>query len=175
MGRVPSLLLLLASLIGAPGIAAAEPDRRWHAGLYLRAELGTHPVRAGGGVEVGCFDVALVLDPMFWVDGQHDLDLLGGWKFADSGWALIGGYRSSSIGLAGGRQFHDKLVLGIGAPLPGFGKLPVRARWAFETSTVIVKHGAELPTEWLSLASGRDFIDLINFGMFVSFEYAAGF
>jgi hypothetical protein len=37
---------------------------------------------------------------------------------------------------------------------------------------VLVKHGAGLPSEWISFASGRDFVDLVNFGMFVTVEYA---
>ena len=145
-----------------------------HAGLNLRAELGTHPIRAGGGVDFGKVDATLVLDPMFWTDGQVDTDALASWRFADAGWALIGGLRTTWIGLEGGTQFHEKLVIGVGAPLPGLGHTPIRARWAFEATTVIVKHGGDLPSSWISFESGRDFIDLVNFGMFVSFEYARG-
>ena len=62
-------------------------------------------------------------------------------------------------------------MLGIGAPLPQLGSLPIRARWAFEAAAVIVKHGGGLPTDFISFAEGRDFIDLINFGMFITVEY----
>jgi hypothetical protein len=116
--------------------------------------------------------VTLVLDPMFWTDGQHDVDALVTWSPWSSGYGLIGGWRMTAIGLADGHQFQEKLVFGFGAPLPKFASW-ARARWGFELSTVVVKHGAGLPTEWISFASGRDFIDLLNFGMFVSFEYVS--
>jgi hypothetical protein len=121
---------------------AAHADTRWHAGLNLRADLGTHPIRVGGGVQ---------------------------FEHCRRAWGLFGGWRTSAIGILGGTQFQQKLLVGIGAPLPQLG--PFRARWSFEIATVIVKHGADLPSDWISFASGRDFIDLVNFGMFVSIEY----
>lgn len=171
---------LLAAMVAAMscagiGVARAEPPRLWHAGLNARVELGTHPVRIDAGVQLGAADVTLVLDPMFWTDGQIDTDLLGEWQLSDSGWRLVGGLRWTSIGVADGRQSQDKLVLGVGAPLAGLDGAPLRVRWTVEASAVVVKHGAGLPTEWISFASGRDFIDLINLGMFVSVDYASIF
>jgi hypothetical protein len=167
MGIRP-LVILAALSVGGPAAA----DTTWHAGLNLRAELGTHPIRAGGGVGLGNFDVNLVLDPMFWTDGQHDIDLIVGWGPCPRAWGPIAGWRTTAIGLAGGNQYQEKLVLGVSAPLPSFSH-HIRARWAFELATVIVKHGGDLPSEWISFASGRDFIDLVNFGMFVRIEYAS--
>jgi hypothetical protein len=118
----------------------AHAERHWHAGLNLRGDLGTHPIRAGAGVELGRVDTTLVLDPMFWTDGL------------------------------GGTQFQQKLLVGVGAPLPQLG--PFRSRFSFELATVVVKHGADLPADWISFATGRDFIDLVNFGMFLTVEYA---
>jgi hypothetical protein len=158
-------LAVIAILLAATPAHADE----WHAGLNLRAELGTHPVRAGGGYQRGDLDLSLVLDPMFWTDGQVDTDVLASWGKT---WAVIGGFRTTWIGIEGGRQYQEKLVLGVGAPLPRIGDLPVRARWAFEATTLVVKHGGDLPTSWISFATGRDFIDLVNVGMWVSFEYA---
>lgn len=149
--------------------APAAADTQWHAGLDLRAELGTHPIRAGGGIQRGSIDTTLILDPMFWTDGQHDLDLLVHWFPCKRGWGLLGGWRTSAIGLEGGAQLQQKLLLGVAAALPDLG--PFRARWSFELATLIVKHGGDLPTDWISFATGRDFIDLINFGTFVSIEY----
>jgi hypothetical protein len=166
--------LLAASWVGA-GDAGAEAPRLWHAGLNARADLGTHPIRIDAGVQTGATDVTLVLDPMFWTDGQFDIDLLGEWQFARSGWGLVSGLRWTSIGVGDGRQSQDKVILGLGAPLAGRDGAPVRVRWTFEAAAVVVKHGAGLPTEWISFGSGRDFIDLINFGMSVSFDYAAPF
>lgn len=165
---------MLASCFLA-GTALAEPPSLWHAGLNARAELGTHPLRIDAGVQTGATDVTLVLDPMFWTDGQLDLDLLGEWQFTRSGWGVVGGLRWTSIGIGDGRQSQDKVLLALGAPLAGLSGAPIRARWAFEASVVVVKHGAGLPTDWISFGDTRDFVDLINFGMFVSFDYASPF
>jgi hypothetical protein len=155
-------------LAGLAGTASAESQ--WHVGLNLRPDLGTHPIRAGGGVQLEHVDLTLVLDPMFWTDGQHDLDALAFWAPCSMGWGLFGGWRTSTIALLGGTQLQEKLLLGVGAPLPPLGRF--RSRFHFELATVIVKHGADLPSDWVSFASGRDFIDLVNFGAFVTIEYA---
>lgn len=163
--RALALLVLLA----AAGPARADG---WHAGLDLRVDQGAHPIRVGGGVELGRHDLMLVLDPMAWTDDQHDLDVLAYYRLVPAGWSLLYGWRTTAIGIADGHQLQEKLLLGFGAPLPFFGRLPVRARWSFELASLVVKHGAGLPRQWISFDSGRDFIDLLNFGMFVTFEYA---
>ena len=158
--------VVLVLALGAP--ARAES---WHAGLDLRVDRGAHPIRVGGVVELGNHDVMLVLDPMYWTDGQHDLDLLGYYKLSSAGWSLLYGWRTTAIGIADGHQLQEKFLLGFGAPLPFFGKLPIRAKWSFELASLVVKHGGGLPREWISFDSGRDFIDLLNVGMFVTIEY----
>jgi len=158
-------------IVGLTG--GAHADTGWHAGLDLRVDNGTHPIRVGGGVERGWFDTHLIVDPMFWTDGQHDLDAFATLQVSDGDWGVIAGWRTTAVDLLGGHQYQQKLLTGISAPLPRLGTLPIRWRWAFELATVVVKHGAELPTEWISFAEGRDFIDLVNFGMFVTVEYDA--
>ncbi len=166
--HVRFLLTLAAIMAVAPSTARAEIG--WHAGLALRIDQGAHPVRVAGGLTFGKVDTLLVLDPMVVTDGQHDLDLIATWCPCDRpGWGLLGGWRMTSIGIADGTQLQQKLLLGFTAPLPDLG--PFRARWSFELATVIVKHGAGIPREWIGFAQGRDFIDLLNFGMFVTFEY----
>lgn len=159
----------LVALVLLIGTAHADPS--WHAGLNLRGDLGTHPIRIGGGVQMGHIDATLVVDPMFWTDGQVDTDAFAFWAPCSCGWGLFGGWRLSTIGLVDGTQYQEKLLLGVGAPLPQIGE-HIRTRFHFELATVLVKHGGDLPTDWISFATGRDFIDLINFGVFVSFEYA---
>ncbi|HUS32883.1 MAG TPA: hypothetical protein VMZ53_30485 [Kofleriaceae bacterium] len=161
------LAILTVLLAGAT--AHAEPS--WHAGLNIRGDLGTHPIRIGGGLQLGRVDAILVVDPMFWTDGQVDTDLLAFWAPCSRAWGLLGGWRTSTISILGGTEFQEKLIVGVGAPLPQMGH-HIRARFHFELATVVVKHGAGLPADWISFATGRDFIDLVNFGMFVSFEYA---
>jgi hypothetical protein len=160
--------VVLVLVLAASGAARGDS---WHAGLNLRADPGTHPIRAGGGIERGAIDATLVLDPMFWTDGQHDIDLYAHWKLSSAGWSLLSGWRTTAIGLQDGHQYQQKLPVGIGAPLPFFGELPLRAKWSFELAALVLKHGADLPREWISFDSGRDFIDLVNFGMFVTIEY----
>ncbi len=157
----------LVGLLGLGGTASA--DSEWHVGLNLRPDLGAHPIRAGAGVQLDVVDLTLVLDPMFWTDDQHDLDALAFWAPCSRGWGLFGGWRTSTIALLGGTQFQEKLLVGVGAPLPNLG--PLRSRFHFELATVVVKHGGDLPSDWVSFASGRDFIDLVNFGAFVTIEY----
>src|SRR6185503_19093824 len=113
-------LAIVIVALALPSLAAAET--RWHAGLNLRADLGTHPIRIGGGVQTTYVDTTLVLDPMFWTDGQHDIDALAFWAPCTRAWGLFGGWRASAIGILGGRQIQEKFLAGIGAPLPRLAK-----------------------------------------------------
>jgi hypothetical protein len=151
--------------------AHAEPDL--YAGLNLRADSGAHPFRVLAGVDTGPFDLSFTLDPQVVFDGQFDADLLTVTKVTDGGWGILLGWRTTAIGILGGHQLQEKPLVGISAPLPRLGDLPIRARWGVEAATVIVKHGGGLPTSWISFAQGRDFVDLINFGMFVTVEYGS--
>jgi hypothetical protein len=161
-------LAIVVAIATVTSVARADAPP-WHAGLDLRVDQGAHPIRVGGGVTFGSIDTLLVLDPMVVTDGQHDLDVLAS---VGERYSVVAGWRTTTIGLVDGHQFQEKLIVGVGAPLPMIGGA-VRARWALELATVVVKHGGGLPTETISFASGRDFIDLINFGMFVTFEYAS--
>jgi len=161
------LYMVVAILILARPVHA---DVSGHAGLNLRPDNGAHQVRVTAGLDAGAFDLSLTLDPMVITDGQLDTDVLATVKVTDSGWGIITGFRNTRIGILGGNEFQEKLIVGVGAPLPLLGDLSARLRWGLEAATVIVKHGADLPTDWISFAQGRDFVDLINFGMFVTFE-----
>jgi hypothetical protein len=91
-------VFVMVLLVAPPALADG------HAGLDLRADSGAHPIRIGGGVERDELDVSLVVDPMVFTDGQYDGDLLATWRVSDGGWAVLGGWRTSAIGIAGGRQ-----------------------------------------------------------------------
>src|SRR5687768_17245810 len=102
--------LAVMAVVLTVSTAHAEPS--WHAGLNIRGDLGTHPIRIGGGVQVGRVDAMLVVDPMFWTDGQVDTDLFAFWNPCKRGWGLLGGWRTSTIGILGGTQFQEKLIVG---------------------------------------------------------------
>src|SRR4026209_1562524 len=75
-GTAPPLARADAQTV-AREVSCEEPScqpRDWHAGLNLRTDFGTHPLRLDGGVRFGRLDTYLVLDPMFFLDGQADID-----------------------------------------------------------------------------------------------------
>jgi hypothetical protein len=164
------LFIVVAILSLVMPARSAHADIDGHAGLNLRADNSAHQIRVMAGIDTGVVDLSVTLDPMVITDGQLDTDVLATWKVTDGGWGIITGFRNPRIGILGGREFQERLLLGVGAPLPLFGDLSVRIRWGFEAGLVIVKHGGDLPTDWISFKQGRDFVDLINFGMFVTFE-----
>ena len=166
---VPPVALTMA--LGALALPRAATADGLHGGLNLRADSGAHPIRITGGYQIADkVDASLTLDPMFWTDGQHDIDALA--HIWPTRYSLLAGWRTSIIGVGDGNQFQQKFLVGVGAPLPRIGCF--RTRWSFELATVIVRHGAGLPSKTISFATGRDFIDLLNFGMFVTVEYDRG-
>jgi hypothetical protein len=159
--------------------ARAEPGespwaRDWHAGVNLRTDFGTHPARVDVGARFRRWDFTLVLDPMVVLDDQHDLDALAQWQFADR-WSVFSGWRSTAIGIVDGYQWQQKSHHGISAWLPELGRGHVRAVWGMEVAVLWVKHGGGLPTEPISFSTARDWLDHVNFGMFVSVDYASPF
>lgn len=144
----------------------------FHMGVNLRTDIGTHPFRFDFGIRTQAVDVTLVLDPMLMIDGQHDADLL---VARNSDWSPFAGYRLTTIALANATHKQHKLLVGLVANLPKIGKGTIAGQLGLEMSTLIAKHGAGLPTESLFASNGRDFIDLINFGMFLRFEYGSKF
>jgi hypothetical protein len=174
-----ALAAILAS--ATPGAvsseACSEPScqsRDAHGGLNLRTDFGTHPIRVDGGVRFGSIDLYLVLDPMVWLDSQADLDLVVDFALG-RGWSVLAGWRATSIGILGGRQWQQKSLTGVAARLPSFAGGHLRGQWGLELAVLWVKHGGGLDSEWISLDSPRDWLDHLNFGMFVRFEYASAF
>ena len=162
------------SEIARPCTEPSCSPRDWHAGLNLRTDFGTHPVRIDGGVRFGRFDFVLVVDPMIWLDGQSDNDLLLDLGLG-SGWSALAGWRTSSIGIADGRQWQQKSLLGVAGRLPSLFRGHLRAQWGLELAVLWVKHGGGLETDTLSFESPRHYLDAFNFGMFVRVEYASAF
>ena len=160
---------MMVVVVIALAAGRAEADG-WHAGLNLRSELGTHPVRVDGGVRLGRVDLIAVLDPMFWTDGEIDVDLIGALHVGSSGYAVFGGWRPASISIAhDARQFQHAVLVGALGPLPRIG--PFDLAWGFEVAAVVVKHGGALPTDTLSLDTMADVGDNVNLSMFLRVGY----
>ncbi len=151
------------------GAAHAEPPRAWHAGLALRSDLGTHAARLATGVRVAGWDFTAVVDPWVVFDDVHDLDLLAEPRLCDSRWAALFGIRVSSIGLADGRRWQDKLLVGVSAELPPLAGGAIRGRFGLELATLVVSHGGGVDTTWLDF--GRTWNDGFQFGLFARMEF----
>lgn len=174
MSWVLGIVLIAAAL---EPVDCDEPicqPRDAHAGLNLRTDFGTHPVRVDAGARFDFVDTYLVLDPMFFLDGQADVDLVADFGFG-RGWSAFLGWRPTSIGVADGRQWQHKSLTGVAARLPSFAEGHLRAQWGLELAVLWVKHGAGLPADWISFETPRHWLDHLNFGMFVRFEYATEF
>ncbi len=169
MGSRASSLTIAGALLFASTIAHA--DRELHGGIAVRADLRTHPIRIPFGMRVDQLDTTIVLDPLVFVDGQHDGDLTVEWRRCAGAPALLVGWRVSTIGLAGGHQWYESSLLGATAQLGRWSWLS--ARFGAELTILWVKHGADLPTSWIGL--DRSIPDRIRFGMFVRLEYASPF
>jgi hypothetical protein len=154
-------------------VSSHRADRHWLAGLNLRTELGTHPIRADLGTRFGRVELSAVLDPMFWTDGQHDIDLTGSYGLGELGLAVVAGLRTTSIPLVGPRQWQHKLLTGASAPVDALRVAGVQATWGIELATVVVKHGGSVDTEWLSFAEPAGYLDFVNFAMYLRFDYVS--
>ena len=177
-GLGTALLVIGIAYGGSVEAAPATADSAtmdWHAGVNLRTDLGTHPIRVDGGVRWGAWDAIVALDfgGLIHGDGQHDLDLMAVWRALPAGWGLLMGWRITAFEQPDGVQLQEKLLLGTTAQLPALWSGAIRAQVGFELASLILKHGGGLPAETISLSSGRHYIDHLNFGMFLRFEYAS--
>ena len=142
----------------------------FQAGVNIRTDLGSHPLRLDASVRVHDFDFLVVVDPMVIVDGQFDLDLLAAWRPMGFRWAVMAGWRTTSIELPDGPQYQQRVVIGSMADLPPVLDA-IHASWGVEMATVLYRHGGGLPSESIGFESGRHFIDYVNFGMFLRVHF----
>lgn len=166
-----------AAIIAGHAEANAETDHRdAHVGVNLRTDTGVHQARIDGGVRIGAVDAIIVVDPLVFTDGEHDLDVLARWQPNDlgahAGWALLVGWRLATIDLADGYRFHENLLVGATADLPCLVR-GVRAQFGVELAITAVRHGAGLGTNWLP--TDDRVLDVIQPAMFLRAERAWSF
>jgi hypothetical protein len=165
-------ILLAAAPATARADASDDVDHDWHTGLNLRTDTGTHRVRLDAGLRLGQVDVTAVLDPKVFIDRrQNDTDLVAEYMFRPDGWAAMAGWRLTQISIDRGTQFHHMLLLGVTGGLPHFLEVVV-PRFGFEFEANVLRHGDGLEADTLSLASERDYLDLVSFNLFLRFDYA---
>lgn len=188
MRRWAGAVMMVAATCGWPAARAAAQQppaetrqsapeararvRALHAGLHARTDLGTHPLRASLGAQLGPWNITAVLDPIFLSDGQHDLDLLVEHLLGGSRFSLLAGWRVTMIDVAGGQHRQQRPLVGLTAALPTLASGRLRSHWSLELATLLVKEGGGVGTEWIAL--DRGLIDHLALGMFVRIEYAIG-
>lgn len=173
-----ALIALSLGLLRTPASADVargdESARAWFVGPNLRTDLGTHRVRAGGGLRFGRLSLSLVVDPKVFVDTrQNDTDVLAEWWACPGGWAGFGGWRLTQVFIDRGRHFYESLIVGATAGMPALLDRQVRGRFGFELEANIVRHGAGIETDVISFESERHWKDLLSVSVFARFELAA--
>ena len=184
------LALLVACVFVVPGSATAQqapppghpttpppaeeaaPESHPHRlqlGVNLRTDMGVHAVRADVGWSRGELGTLLVLDPMFWTDGQTSTDLTAHWL--RDGFQPFAGWRMTSVPVLDSTQLQQNLLVGVGLPFPSFYDGWLTGQWGLEMATTVVKHSGGLPSESISFESGRHYIDFVNFAMYARFDF----
>lgn len=157
-------------ILGVVLVSSTARADTWHVGTNLRSELSAHAVRLDAGYRFGRLDLIAVVDPMMWTDGEADLDAIAEWQVNRCGYAVLAGWRPTSIAMSTGRQFQETALVGAVAPLP-------KLRWVdlqvgVELATVLVKHGGGVPTDVTSFANSTEVGDNVNISMFLRIGYA---
>lgn len=152
-------------------VGTAHADDVIHAGLDVRTDLGTHHTRLPVGFRRGSWDGTLVVDPMVFLDGQHDLDLIGEYYFGPR-IGVFFGWRWSALAVADGVHNQQRSLVGITGLGPTFFNDTLRTSASVELATLWVKHGGGVDMDWIS--ADRNLIDSFGFGIFVRVEYARG-
>ncbi|KAB2905995.1 MAG: hypothetical protein F9K40_06585 [Kofleriaceae bacterium] len=163
------LLGIALALTMMVGVAAADISAL--VGVQLRTDPGVHQARVHGGVRGERFEATLVVDPLYFTDGEHDLDLVGAWRpsAAHPAWAVTAGWRTVTFDLAGGTRLHQHLLAGATVTLPCVVR-GVRAELGFELAFVAVQHGAGLGTD--VFPTDDRVLDVIQPAMYLRIEHA---
>jgi hypothetical protein len=165
-------LLILATLLAATKSHANTIDG-WQLGLQLTSDADTQQARIGGGVHRGAWRFGLVLDAQPFADGSDDIDAVAEWSPVADSWSLLAGWRTCSIFIERGRQWHQNLLLGASGALPSLFDGRIQPSFGAALTIAIVRHGDELETDWISLESQRHVKDTASVNLFLRFEYVS--
>jgi hypothetical protein len=113
-----------------------------------------------------------VVDPLAFVDGIHDLDVLGAYGLGRSGYSLSAGWRPTTIFLSDGAEWQHSVLLGALARLPTFGLASFRALFGLELSAMLFRHGGGLPAEANCFCEGAIVGETLGFAALLRLEYA---
>jgi hypothetical protein len=149
----------------------ASADQWVHTGLDMRTDLGTHHTRVPVGIRTSEWDGTIVVDPMFLLDGQHDLDLIGEYFFGPRIGVFVG-WRWSALRVADGVHHQQRSLVGITGVGPTFFDNALRTSASLELATLWLKHGGGVEMDWIS--ADRNLHDSFGLGLFVRVEYARG-
>lgn len=169
-GFFATLLVPSVCQAEATSLRSAAP---WHAGIELRPGYAVRPVRLGGGVGWNALEARLVLDPLAFIDGIHDLDLSGAYWLGASGYALAAGWRSTTLFLGEETEWQQTVLGGALAQLPTLGLVGFRALVGLELSLLLLRHGGGLPAEANCFCDALGTSETLGFAVFVRMEYAA--
>ncbi|HEU5075567.1 MAG TPA: hypothetical protein VFU02_15350 [Polyangiaceae bacterium] len=142
-------------------------------GIELRPGYAVRPLRIGGGLGWSQLEARLVLDPLAFIDGIHDLDLTGGYWLGSSGYALSAGWRATTLVLDDATEWQHAVLGGALARLPTLGLDGLRALAGLELSVLLLTHGAGLPAEANCFCDGLGVSETLGFAIFIRMEYAA--
>ena len=86
---------------------------------------------------------------------------------------MCAGYRMTRIAIAGGHHYQHHMLWSLRVELPSPSRrLALDA--GLELATLLVKHGAGLPTDWIGFERGRWFAEAFNVSLGVRIAYAFG-
>lgn len=138
----------------------------------LRSHGGAHGLRFGVAVGQRADRVrgVLIVDPWYFIDEQITTDLLARVPLPAT-LELNVGLRNQAVSLADGMRLYESLLIGVAAPLRvRVGAMQFNA--GMQLTTLLVSHGAGLPTQWYSLSRGTSNLEAYSFELLVQGRYA---
>src|SRR5688572_25144128 len=110
--------MIAICVMGFAGEAHANVIDAWRVGLQVSSDADTQQARVGGALELEAWKLGVVIDAQPFADGSDDLDAIAEFHPSSDSWGLLGGWRTCSISIEQGRQWHHQLLVGATGALP---------------------------------------------------------